>query len=90
MRSRPVQECHVESDPTPRQPFLDYLRNFAGSGRYFQHGKMFHPGSLRHLFHHLLRGGDAAEPAVDAAEIPQRRYAPPELSLRQLRRIVYG
>ena len=25
-----------------------------------------------------------------AAEIPQRRYAPPELSLRQLRRIVYG
>ena len=27
---------------------------------------------------------------VIAAEIPQRRYAPPELSLRQLRRIVYG
>jgi hypothetical protein len=25
-----------------------------------------------------------------AAEIPQRRYAPPELSLRQLRRMVYG
>jgi hypothetical protein len=25
-----------------------------------------------------------------AAEIPQRRYAPPQLSLRQLRRIVYG
>jgi hypothetical protein len=25
-----------------------------------------------------------------AAEIPQRRYASPELSLRQLRRIVYG
>ena len=25
-----------------------------------------------------------------AAEIPQRRYAPPEFSLRQLRRIVYG
>lgn len=25
-----------------------------------------------------------------AAEVPQRRYAPPELSLRQLRRIVYG
>jgi hypothetical protein len=25
-----------------------------------------------------------------AAEIPQRRYAPPTLSLRQLRRIVYG
>ena len=25
-----------------------------------------------------------------AAEIPQRRFAPPELSLRQLRRIVYG
>jgi hypothetical protein len=25
-----------------------------------------------------------------AAEIPHRRYAPPELSLRQLRRIVYG
>jgi len=25
-----------------------------------------------------------------AAEIPQRRYAPPEYSLRQLRRIVYG
>ncbi|MGB6457517.1 MAG: hypothetical protein WBH47_23845 [Streptosporangiaceae bacterium] len=24
------------------------------------------------------------------AEIPQRRYAPPEFSLRQLRRIVYG
>lgn len=27
---------------------------------------------------------------VIAAEIPQRRYAPPEYSLRQLRRIVYG
>jgi hypothetical protein len=25
-----------------------------------------------------------------AAEIPQRRYAPPDLSSRQLRRIVYG
>jgi hypothetical protein len=25
-----------------------------------------------------------------AVEIPQRRYAPPEFSLRQLRRIVYG
>lgn len=25
-----------------------------------------------------------------AAEIPQRRYTPPEFSLRQLRRIVYG
>ena len=25
-----------------------------------------------------------------AAEIPQRRYAPPHFSLRQLRRIVYG
>ena len=25
-----------------------------------------------------------------AIEIPQRRYAPPEFSLRQLRRIVYG
>jgi hypothetical protein len=25
-----------------------------------------------------------------AAELPQRRVAPPELSLRQLRRIVYG
>jgi hypothetical protein len=25
-----------------------------------------------------------------AAELPQRRFAPPELSLRQLRRIVYG
>ncbi len=25
-----------------------------------------------------------------AAEIPQRRYVPPDLSLRQLRRIVYG
>jgi hypothetical protein len=25
-----------------------------------------------------------------AAEIPQRRYAPPDLSARQLRRIVYG
>ncbi len=25
-----------------------------------------------------------------SAEIPQRRYAPPEFSLRQLRRIVYG
>jgi hypothetical protein len=25
-----------------------------------------------------------------SAEIPQRRYAPPELSLRQLRRMVYG
>src|SRR5215469_3814924 len=25
-----------------------------------------------------------------AAELPHRRYAPPELSLRQLRRIVYG
>jgi len=25
-----------------------------------------------------------------AAEIPQRRYAPPEYSQRQLRRIVYG
>ena len=27
---------------------------------------------------------------VIAAEIPQRRYLPPDLSLRQLRRIVYG
>lgn len=25
-----------------------------------------------------------------AAEIPERRYVPPEFSLRQLRRIVYG
>ncbi len=25
-----------------------------------------------------------------AAEMPHRRYAPPDLSLRQLRRIVYG
>ena len=25
-----------------------------------------------------------------ATEIPQRRYAPPDFSLRQLRRIVYG
>jgi hypothetical protein len=25
-----------------------------------------------------------------AAELPHRRYAPPQLSLRQLRRIVYG
>lgn len=25
-----------------------------------------------------------------AAEVPQRRYAPPDFSLRQLRRIVYG
>lgn len=25
-----------------------------------------------------------------AAEIPHRRYAPPEFSLRQLRRIIYG
>jgi hypothetical protein len=28
--------------------------------------------------------------ALISAEIPQRRYAPPRFSLRQLRRIVYG
>ncbi|MGO8960534.1 MAG: hypothetical protein ACLQFR_24640 [Streptosporangiaceae bacterium] len=34
-------------------------------------------------------GNDAAFELI-AAEMPQRRYAPPEFSLRQLRRIVYG
>ena len=34
-------------------------------------------------------GNDAAF-GVIAAEIPHRRYGPPEFSLRQLRRIVYG
>jgi hypothetical protein len=28
--------------------------------------------------------------AMIAAEMPERRYPPPQLSLRQLRRIVYG
>lgn len=40
----------------------------------------------------LQAGGQTNDRAFRqiAAELPERRYAPPQLSLRQLRRIVYG
>jgi hypothetical protein len=43
--------------------------------------------------HRELKAGGATNDLAFrqiAAEIPHRRYGPPELSLRQLRRIVYG
>lgn len=43
--------------------------------------------------HRELQAGGAANPEIFeriAAELPHRAVAPPELSLRQLRRIVYG
>src|SRR5580658_3238893 len=72
MRPCPVEQRHIESDPTPRQPLPDRLRDFSRPGRYFQQGKMSYPGNLSHAFHHLLRSGNPTEPAVDPAEIPQR------------------
>lgn len=47
---------------------------------------------VRRRHRELQAGGltnDRLFPQI-AAELPHRRYAPPELSLRQLRRIVYG
>ncbi|MFF0447435.1 hypothetical protein ACFYT4_13675 [Streptomyces sp. NPDC004609] len=43
--------------------------------------------------HRELKSGGLANPEIFeriAAELPHRAVAPPELSLRQLRRIVYG
>jgi hypothetical protein len=47
---------------------------------------------IRRRHRELKAGGFTNDVAFRqiAAELPQRRYAPPELSLRQLRRIVYG
>jgi hypothetical protein len=72
MRPCPVQQDHVERDPSLRQPSLNYLRDFPRTSRHFQQEKMFCPGSLRSTFHHLSRGGNAAEPAVHPTDIPQR------------------
>jgi hypothetical protein len=49
-------------------------------------------GYVRRRHRELKAGGLTNDLAFRqiAAEIPQRRYAPPEFSLRQLRRIVYG
>jgi len=49
-------------------------------------------GYVRRRHRELRAGGltnDLAFAQI-AAEMPQRRYPPPEFSLRQLRRIVYG
>src|ERR1700679_2996467 len=35
---------------------------------------MIHPGSLGHALHHLLRGRNAAKPAVDPADSPDRSF----------------
>jgi hypothetical protein len=47
---------------------------------------------VRRRHRELKAGGFTNDVAfrLIAAEIPQRRYAPPEFSFRQLRRIVYG
>ena len=49
-------------------------------------------GFVRRRHRELKAGGLTKDQAFRqiAAELPLRRYAPPELSLRQLRRIVYG
>jgi hypothetical protein len=51
------------------------------------------PGEFVRRRHRELQAGGLANDRVFrqiAAELQHRRYAPPELSLRQLRRIVYG
>lgn len=48
---------------------------------------------VRRRHRELQAGGGATNPEIFeriAAELPHRAVAPPELSLRQLRRIVYG
>lgn len=47
---------------------------------------------VRRRHRELKAGGRTNDQAFRqiAAELPYRRYAPPELSIRQLRRIVYG
>src|ERR1700691_178399 len=72
MRPCPVEQGYIESDPTPRQPLPDRVRDFSQPRRYFQQGKLSYSRDLSHAFHHLLRGANAAEPTVDPAEIPQR------------------
>src|SRR5579863_9457786 len=68
----PVQRSDVEGDAALHQPLTDDLRDLAGSGGNFQQRKMPQPGCLSHLLNQRLCGGDAAEPAVDAAKIAQR------------------
>jgi hypothetical protein len=50
------------------------------------------PDYVRRRHRELKARGVTNDLAFDqiATEIPHRRYAPPEFSLRQLRRIVYG
>jgi len=71
MRSRPIQERHIERDSASRQLLPNHLRNFSRSSRHFQQREVFRPGNLSSAFHHFLRGRDAAEPAIDPPEIPQ-------------------
>ena len=71
VRPCPVQQRHIERDPASRQFLPNHLQNLSRSSCHFQQREVFRPGNLSSAFHHFLRGGDAAEPAVDPPEIPQ-------------------
>lgn len=47
---------------------------------------------VRRRHRELQRGGMANAQSLSAiaAELPRRRVAPPQLSLRQIRRVIYG
>jgi hypothetical protein len=72
MRSRPVQQRDVECDSMSRDFGTNLCWNFTQSRSDFQQREMFRAGRLSDTFNHLLRGGDTAEPAVDASQNRER------------------
>jgi hypothetical protein len=55
MRTRHVQQSHIQCDSASCQSLPDNLRHLARPGRDFQERKVFDSGCLSHAIHHLLR-----------------------------------
>src|SRR5450631_4214176 len=74
MSSGPVEVSHVQRDPLTCELKARKLRHLTESCSHFQHREVLASSGARDALDQAACGGDAAEPAVDAAQVPQRSF----------------
>ena len=71
VRAQTIEVSYLQRDSFARQLLRRESRHFAQSSRYFEYGEMSVSRCRGDALDQSARGGNPAEPAVDAADIPQ-------------------
>ena len=71
VRAQAIEVSYVERDPLTRYFAGHGFWDFTESGCHFEHREMLETSDGGDAFDQAARGGDAAKPAVDAAQVAQ-------------------